>query len=87
MDHPFFKTIEWTSVDKRIVVPPFVPKVLSQFDLRNFDEVPASTFQQIFTTESVTDSLVPSEDDLKHFQSFSYQKNLDNDQIFKYSNM
>lgn len=39
MDHSFFKGIEWTAVDKRIITPPFVPRVTSEFDLRNFDEV------------------------------------------------
>lgn len=39
MNHSFFQMIEWTAIDKRITNPPFVPKVMSEYDLRNFDEV------------------------------------------------
>ncbi|NXC18140.1 KPCD kinase, partial [Corythaeola cristata] len=36
-DHPFFKTINWTVLEKREVDPPFKPKVKSASDYNNFD--------------------------------------------------
>ncbi|XP_020786595.2 protein kinase C delta type-like [Boleophthalmus pectinirostris] len=35
--HPFFKTINWTALEKRQVDPPFKPKVKSPSDCSNFD--------------------------------------------------
>lgn len=35
--HPFFKTINWTLLEKRGVEPPFKPKVKSPSDCSNFD--------------------------------------------------
>ncbi|KAM6169924.1 protein kinase C delta type [Rhynchocyon petersi] len=36
--HPFFKTINWTLLEKREVTPPFKPKVKSPGDYSNFDQ-------------------------------------------------
>ncbi|XP_023611450.1 protein kinase C delta type isoform X2 [Myotis lucifugus] len=36
--HPFFKTINWTLLEKRQVEPPFKPKVKSPGDYSNFDQ-------------------------------------------------
>ncbi|XP_045435006.1 protein kinase C delta type isoform X4 [Pipistrellus kuhlii] len=36
--HPFFKTINWTQLEKRQVEPPFKPKVKSPGDFSNFDQ-------------------------------------------------
>ncbi|XP_058148603.1 protein kinase C delta type isoform X3 [Dasypus novemcinctus] len=36
--HPFFKTINWTLLEKRQVEPPFKPKVKSPGDYANFDQ-------------------------------------------------
>ncbi|XP_019402980.1 PREDICTED: protein kinase C delta type isoform X2 [Crocodylus porosus] len=36
-DHSFFKTINWTALEKREVEPPFKPKVKSTSDYNNFD--------------------------------------------------
>ncbi|XP_046755827.1 protein kinase C delta type isoform X4 [Gallus gallus] len=36
-DHPFFKTINWTTLEKREIDPPFKPKVKSASDYNNFD--------------------------------------------------
>lgn len=36
--HPFFKTINWTLLEKRRVEPPFKPKVKSSGDYSNFDQ-------------------------------------------------
>ncbi|KAF6100700.1 protein kinase C delta [Phyllostomus discolor] len=36
--HPFFKTINWTLLEKRLVEPPFRPKVKSSGDYSNFDQ-------------------------------------------------
>ncbi|KAF6731759.1 Protein kinase C delta type [Oryzias melastigma] len=35
--HPFFKSINWTALEKRQVEPPFKPKVKSPSDCSNFD--------------------------------------------------
>ncbi|XP_044156787.1 protein kinase C delta type isoform X1 [Bufo gargarizans] len=35
--HPFFKTINWTALEKKEVEPPFKPKVKSPSDHSNFD--------------------------------------------------
>uniref|UniRef100_A0A8C8VFH3 Protein kinase C delta type n=1 Tax=Pelusios castaneus TaxID=367368 RepID=A0A8C8VFH3_9SAUR len=36
-DHSFFKTINWTALEKREIEPPFKPKVKSASDYNNFD--------------------------------------------------
>lgn len=36
-EHAFFKTINWTALEKREVAPPFKPKVKSPSDCSNFD--------------------------------------------------
>ncbi|XP_061474012.1 protein kinase C delta type [Rhineura floridana] len=36
-DHSFFKTINWTALEKKEVEPPFKPKVKSASDYNNFD--------------------------------------------------
>uniref|UniRef100_A0A8C3X5T4 Protein kinase C delta type n=1 Tax=Cyanoderma ruficeps TaxID=181631 RepID=A0A8C3X5T4_9PASS len=36
-EHPFFKTINWTVLEKREADPPFKPKVKSASDYNNFD--------------------------------------------------
>ncbi|XP_049632139.1 protein kinase C delta type [Suncus etruscus] len=36
--HPFFKTINWTLLEKRELEPPFKPKVKSPGDYSNFDQ-------------------------------------------------
>ncbi|KAF7249858.1 Protein kinase C delta type [Varanus komodoensis] len=36
-DHPFFKAINWTALEKREMEPPFKPKVKSANDYSNFD--------------------------------------------------
>ncbi|XP_003480018.1 protein kinase C delta type isoform X2 [Cavia porcellus] len=36
--HPFFKTINWSLLEKRKVEPPFKPKVKSPGDYNNFDQ-------------------------------------------------
>ncbi|OXB73230.1 UNVERIFIED_CONTAM: hypothetical protein H355_016410 [Colinus virginianus] len=36
-DHPFFKTINWVTLERREVEPPFKPKVKSASDYNNFD--------------------------------------------------
>uniref|UniRef100_A0A8C3SWH7 Protein kinase C n=1 Tax=Chelydra serpentina TaxID=8475 RepID=A0A8C3SWH7_CHESE len=36
-EHSFFKTINWTALEKREVEPPFKPKVKSASDYNNFD--------------------------------------------------
>lgn len=46
MAHPFFKSIDWDALLRKEVEAPFVPRVESETDIRNFDTV--------FTSEPVT---------------------------------
>eukprot|EP01029_Cantina_marsupialis_P011537 TRINITY_DN2568_c0_g1_i1.p1 TRINITY_DN2568_c0_g1~~TRINITY_DN2568_c0_g1_i1.p1 ORF type:complete len:498 (+),score=131.48 TRINITY_DN2568_c0_g1_i1:95-1588(+) len=62
MDHPFFKDIEWDALNRLEMTPPFKPKVMSDTDISNFDE--------IFTNEpAALSSTTPSE---MHFEEFSF---------------
>jgi len=47
--HPFFKDIDWDKLDRKVLEPPFKPKVKNNEDLSQIDEV--------FTGEKPQDSL------------------------------
>lgn len=44
---PFFKGIAWDSVEKKLIVPPFVPMVKSDGDTSNFDYYPEEMTEEI----------------------------------------
>merc|ERR1719411_1520851 len=56
--HPFFDSIDWTSLEQKKIPPPFKPQVLSETDTRNFDIE--------FTGESV-ELTPPDQDDPSEF--------------------
>ena len=62
-NHPFFASIDWDKLMSKHVIPPFKPKVSSDFDASNFDPV--------FTNEDVT-----NEDNSKTSLEDSKDKNL-----------
>ncbi|XP_045385943.1 protein kinase C delta type isoform X2 [Lemur catta] len=66
--HPFFKTINWTLLEKRKIEPPFRPKVKSPRDYSNFD--------QEFLTEkprlSYSDKNLIDSMDQSAFKGFSF---------------
>ena len=35
--HPFFKDVDWTRLEHKLVTPPFIPKVKAQEDVTNID--------------------------------------------------
>ena len=37
MEHPFFSDIDWTALSKKMVSPPFKPKLKGELDTSNFD--------------------------------------------------
>jgi hypothetical protein len=57
----FFQSLDWASVDKKKLVPPIVPNVLSEHDTRNYILYNGNT---AITAEAV------SEEELKLFHDF-----------------
>ncbi|XP_069062490.1 protein kinase C delta type isoform X2 [Pleurodeles waltl] len=66
--HPFFKTINWTALEKREVDPPFKPKVKSPGDYNNFDREFLSEKPRLsYSDKNLIDSM-----DQAAFQGFSF---------------
>ncbi|XP_045153543.1 protein kinase C delta type [Echinops telfairi] len=66
--HPFFKTINWTLLEKREVAPPFKPKVKSPGDYSNFDQEFLSEKARLsFSDKNLIDSM-----DQTAFSGFSF---------------
>ena len=68
-NHPFFASIDWKKLNAKKIQPPFKPSVDSAVDVSNFDNE--------FTSELPTDSVVPdshlSETVQAQFQGWSYK--------------
>ncbi|XP_073405716.1 protein kinase C delta type isoform X3 [Dendrobates tinctorius] len=66
--HPFFKTINWTALEKKEVEPPFKPKVKSPNDHSNFDREFLSEKPRLsFSDKNLIDSM-----DQAAFHGFSF---------------
>ncbi|XP_028643299.1 protein kinase C delta type [Grammomys surdaster] len=66
--HPFFKTINWSLLEKRKVEPPFKPKVKSASDYSNFDPEFLNEKPQLsFSDKNLIDSM-----DQTAFHGFSF---------------
>ncbi|KAM9099148.1 protein kinase C delta type [Sarcophilus harrisii] len=66
--HPFFKTINWTLLEKREVEPPFKPKVKSAGDFNNFDrEFLSEKARLSYSDKNLIDSM-----DQTAFAGFSF---------------
>lgn len=66
--HPFFKTINWSLLEKRKVEPPFKPKVKSPSDYSNFDPEFLNEKPQLsFSDKNLIDSM-----DQAAFRGFSF---------------
>jgi serum/glucocorticoid-regulated kinase 3 len=73
-NHPFFASINWKLLDQRLIRPPYIPNVVNDMDLQNFD--------QEFVREAVPTSYGHSADRIsvsptvlragKAFDGFSY---------------
>uniref|UniRef100_A0A8C5AMS4 Protein kinase C n=1 Tax=Gadus morhua TaxID=8049 RepID=A0A8C5AMS4_GADMO len=66
--HPFFKTINWTALERREIDPPFKPKVKSANDCSNFDREFLSEKPRLsFSDKNFIDSM-----DQTAFDGFSF---------------
>ncbi|OCT83196.1 hypothetical protein XELAEV_18025733mg [Xenopus laevis] len=66
--HPFFKTINWTALERRELDPPFKPKVKSPSDYSNFDREFLSEKPRLsFSDKNLIDSM-----DQSAFHGFSF---------------
>ncbi|KAH0630058.1 hypothetical protein JD844_012652 [Phrynosoma platyrhinos] len=67
-DHPFFKAINWTALEKREMEPPFKPKVKSANDYSNFDREFLSEKPRLsYSDKNLIDSM-----DQSAFAGFSF---------------
>ncbi|ESO06607.1 hypothetical protein HELRODRAFT_64769 [Helobdella robusta] len=67
--HEFFQgKIDWTAVEERRVEPPFKPKIMSRYDVSNFE----TTFTDTRPTLTPTDSKVIRNISQKEFHGFSF---------------
>ncbi|KAL2803682.1 protein kinase C delta type isoform a, partial [Daubentonia madagascariensis] len=66
--HPFFKTINWTLLEKRRIEPPFRPKVKSLRDYSNFDQEFLNEKPRLsYSDKNLIDSM-----DQSAFEGFSF---------------
>ncbi|XP_023368770.1 protein kinase C delta type isoform X2 [Otolemur garnettii] len=66
--HPFFKTINWSLLEKRKIEPPFKPKVKSPKDYSNFDQEFLNEKPRLsFSDKTLIDSM-----DQSAFEGFSF---------------
>ena len=74
--HPYFKEIDWEKLEKREILPPFVPKIKNDTDVGYFDKM--------FTNEKITNSLIEltnsSEKDNTIYEGFTFVNQNVNDQ-------
>lgn len=74
--HPYFKEIDWEKLEKREILPPFVPKIKNDIDVGYFDKM--------FTNEKITNSLIEltnsSEKDNTIYEGFTFVNQNVNDQ-------
>jgi serum/glucocorticoid-regulated kinase 2 len=80
-NHPFFATIDWKKLMAKRIQPPFKPSVVSSpknpFNVVQDSAIDTSNFDQEFTSEAPTDSVVDdsqlSETVQLQFQGWSYK--------------
>ena len=66
--HPFFNGINWEDLENKKVIPPFIPNILDDTDLGNFDK--------FFTREKIDESEVVGEKiDESNYANFTYMNN------------
>lgn len=74
--HPYFTEIDWEKLEKREILPPFVPKIKNDTDVGYFDKM--------FTNEKITNSLIEltnsSEKDNTIYEGFTFVNQNVNDQ-------
>ena len=67
-NHIFFKGINWEDLEQKKIVPPFIPNILNDTDLGNFDKC--------FTKEKVNESeIVDGKIDETNYANFTYMNN------------
>lgn len=69
MAHPFFESIDWTNLAKKLVKPPYIPKTKKADDLRHID--PMFLEEKPQETPEVS-GLGPSQKAKNHFNEFTY---------------
>ncbi|KAJ7420008.1 Protein kinase C delta type [Pitangus sulphuratus] len=85
-DHPFFKTINWTALEKREVDPPFKPKVKSASDYNNFDREFLSEKPKLsYSDKNLIESMDQSAFDGFSFINPKFEQILNNEQVEKAS--
>ena len=50
--HSYFNGINWESVEKMLIVPPYLPTILSVGDTSNFDYYPEETIESVSNLNS-----------------------------------
>ena len=69
--HPFFNGINWEDLENKKVIPPFIPNILDDTDLGNFDKC--------FTREKINESEIDGDKiDESNYPNFTYMGNISN---------
>jgi len=50
--HSYFSGIDWNSAEKMLIVPPYIPTILSEGDTSNFDYYPEETVESVSNLSS-----------------------------------
>ncbi len=66
--HPFFNGINWEDLENKKVIPPFIPNILDDTDLENFDKY--------FTREKISENIIVDDKvNESNYPNFTYMNN------------
>jgi hypothetical protein len=58
LNHPWFRGIDWDKLEKHQIKAPFIPKILAEDDIRNFDEVNGTQYAMHRRIQPVDDKML-----------------------------
>jgi len=71
LNHPFFKNINWKKVYNKEYIPPYIPKLKGEIDLKNIHD---DYLKQDLAQESLDPEMTNEEKTERHLPGFSFTK-------------